>query len=77
MKTAEEWADAYWQGYNAGPNYPKFIEQIQLDAMKEGMRRAACLTRQNLNSLNVDSLARAVLADELLTATEQLTEKDL
>jgi len=73
MKTAEEWIEET-------TGSPKCrlttigacsIEEIQLDAMKEGMRRAAkCATIGN---------AKIQIQNEenILTASEQLTIKDL
>lgn len=80
MKTAEEWATDIngikWLD-NSHPTMTNVVKQIQLDAMKEGMRRAANVT------LNISAapVSRKLIKDEIkeaiLTAAEQLTEKDL
>lgn len=72
MKTAEEWrkeipvfSNAKW----TPETICKYLKQIQLDAMKEGMGRASRFCRE-----------QAVWQDshyQILTASEQLTEKDL
>ena len=51
------------------------IQQIQLDAIKEGMRRAAeiCVKYKNYGDLYPPINTRKTI----LTAAEQLTEKDL
>lgn len=46
----------------------------QLDAMKEGMRRAAKIIEQTESPHNCDTNR---VHENILTATEQLTEKDL
>jgi cytochrome c553 len=80
MKTAEEWI----QENNplllvGGGTYNGILErykQIQLDAMKEGMRRAAGMDRlaRHTNASHEDVKQ---IADNILTAAEQLTERDL
>jgi hypothetical protein len=75
MRTAEEWAV---ERENA-PDEPtiessrvsfKFlIEAVQLDAIKEGMRRAAIMAEHWNGAVAIDNI--------ILTAAEQLTEKDL
>jgi thioesterase domain-containing protein len=64
MKTAEEWAN--WHD-NRLP--AEEIKQIQLDAMKEGMQRAARVTKQ----WKMADTAH----DAILTAAEQLIESDI
>lgn len=91
MKTAEEWAKEYESKYrqldaeadrvvgggvlNSEDIHEIIIKQIQLDALKEGMRRAADLFGnpdcKNYTQYNKD------IVSEILTAAEQLTEKDL
>jgi len=44
MKTAEEWIEQYQIGFVLKPSD---IQRIQLDAIKEGMRRAAELCSAN------------------------------
>lgn len=70
MKTAEEWVSKFGaygvvsQGDTETTIFDvREIRQIQLDAMKEGMRRAARLA---------DWMGKEILSD-----AEQLTEKDL
>jgi hypothetical protein len=76
MKTPQEWQNEYWKLELAKEPLPKIerwptlIRAIQLDAMKEGMRRAAEIA----NRLDIPD---DMLRDTILTAAEQLTEKDL
>ena len=72
MKTAEEWIRIYLGLSNKKPRLHGWIEQIQLDAMKEGMRRAA---KQKNNG--IECSCSTSLRDAILTAAEQLTIKDL
>lgn len=83
MKTAEEWRGSitFQSGLSEG-NIDKgallrLIKQIQLDAMKEGMRRAAEVTL----TVSAVPVSRKLIKDEMkeaiLTAAEQLTEKDI
>ena len=51
------------------------IKKAQLDAMKEGMRRAACLLDNNYDMPIHDG--PSIRAAAILTAAKQLTEKDL
>lgn len=52
------------------------VQQIQLDAMKEGMRRAAnCAVHAGVYAS--DHPGCKVSAEAILSAAEQLTEKDL
>ena len=84
MKTAEE-----WMSQMSGLNNPALltvnrmaIREIQLDAMKEGMRRAEMLVQKEHNSFSEPNCngafktARNRMSNAILTA-EQLTEKDL
>ena len=77
MKTAEKWGD-YLAMLGSGNFTTEHIEQIQLDAMKEGMRRAAnvCCDQQKYftREASVQCLQNH---DAILTAAEQLTVKDL
>jgi hypothetical protein len=76
MKTAENWI----QENNplllvGGETYNGIVErykQIQLDAMREGMRRAA-----GVRATYSDSSQNLIEATAILTAAEQLTTKDL
>lgn len=81
MKTAEEWAmthinicfnDPAVSGQQLPmPQFMALVQQIQLDAMKEGMRRAA-------NEVEgFDFTESVTLAADLRAASEQLTIKDL
>ena len=74
MKTAEEWA-----GWHDDRITADDIKQIQLDAMKEGMRRAANLCKQRSEQCFSPTVASHHKQDEqaILTAAEQLTIKDL
>lgn len=69
MKTVEEWK----QSFRGLLLKEGDIEQIQLDAMKEGMRRAAEETATYMGNTVHESHS----AQYILTAAEQLTEKDL
>lgn len=80
MKTAEAWSkqldlestDDFNQKRQSW-NSIGFIEQIQLDAMKEGMRRAAVITDTVTHQeATIEDAKQAILS-----AAEQLTEKDL
>lgn len=88
MKTAEEWQNEYWKLELAkeplpkNERWPTLIHAIQLDAMKEGMRRAARINRGNMDKWRLtktkDMGAGAeVAALDIFNAAEQLTEKDL
>lgn len=89
MKTAEEWAidinGIKWLD-NSHPTMTNVVKQIQLDAMKEGMRRAAdevemkgvgIIERQTVNGKFDAWMYRGSMKEAILTAAEQLTEKDL
>ncbi len=71
MKTAEEWNKQLdsKMGIEEREQDVERIKQIQLDAMKEGMRRAA-----KMHELG-DSVHS--MEETILSAAEQLTEKDL
>ena len=71
MKTAEQWLkEADESNAQFAENYEdwrvNFTKQIQLDAMREGMRMAADKIQ-----------SREDLKQSILSAAEQLTEKDL
>ena len=79
MKSAEEWIEET-------TGSPKCrittvgacsIEEIQLDAMKEGMRRARELVQQEPAIFNTDVSLKAMVIDSIISASEQLTIKDL
>lgn len=77
MKTAEEWIEQYRIGFVLRPSD---IEQIQLDAMKEGARRAAKIAHnQALDRAGINRSSTQVTSDEkaILTTAEQWTEADL
>lgn len=77
MKTAEEWASTIdmniWSNADATT-----IKQIQLDAMKEGMRRAAKV-EPKMEPHHSDEHWQGITMKEqaILSEAEQLTEKDL
>ena len=91
MKTAEEWATEIDHcqevcGVMQQHELAAHVKQIQLDAMREGMRRAAVIVlnrQQILTHLGEQELYRVTVhelgirKDSILTAAEQLTEKDL
>lgn len=57
---------------NLPPELESKIKQIQLDAMREGMRRAADIVKTHEPERTEVGYRKAIL-----TASEQLTEKDL
>jgi hypothetical protein len=70
MKTAEQWVKQY--NKMLPENYgltQTLIEEIQLQAIKEGMRRGAIMAEHWNGAVSIDNI--------ILTAAEQLTEKDL
>ena len=74
MKTAEEWE------MKCGSSQmitPQIIKQIQLDAIKEGMRRAAKVARPKEMMLSMETQTNFDVERNILTAAEQLTTKDL
>jgi len=70
MKTAEEWLTETDVSH-PNTDLVKLVEQIQLDAMKEGMRMAAEIAsdREPSGELGID--------EAIFSAAEQLTIKDL
>ena len=81
MKKAEE----ILNGWNLCANDTQIIQdikQIQLDAMREGMRRAARINRANMDKWMLTGTTDAgygaeVSALDILSAAEQLTTKAL
>lgn len=72
MRTAEEWTQQALKDTGElvnTPYYRQWAAEIQLDAMKEGMRRAAVMAEHWNGAVSIDNI--------ILTAAEQLTEKDL
>lgn len=69
MKTAEEWFNDFPLEYDA----LALIRAAQLDAMREGMRRAA----HQVCKGDAISHREPYWFERILTAAEQLTEKDL
>lgn len=72
MKTAQEWAKELRRAASVAPNgtlvmIEPWLKQVQLDAMKEGMRRAS----------EIFICSKPWASKAILTAAEQLTEKDL
>jgi len=90
MKTAEEWIKDT-RDYSkldiplCEDLSPNLVRQIQLDAMKEGMRRAAKIAEGETFAVGGIRTDLEVAYDQgcndcekaILTAAEQLTEKDL
>lgn len=74
MKTAEEWK-ADTSSHGTAYIHIDDIKQIQLDAIKEGMRRAAevCVKYKNYGDIHPHINTHQAI----LTAAEQLIEKDL
>jgi hypothetical protein len=90
MKTAEEWInevgkvvmlDCFAGDRSALPGEPtlNLVKQIQLDAMKEGMMRAAYINK--ITSPHITMTGSSSICENrknaILTAAEHLTEKDL
>lgn len=82
MKTAAEWRSEIvdYECSHFDGSYDKLILAIQLDAMKEGMRRAKQIcfdvqTTRMFSKHKVDGALDCQL--EIQQAAEQLTEKDL
>lgn len=81
MKTAEEWCKEVSFGDNAEP----IIQQIQLNAMKEGMRRAANILQKEVSACHgpgphddcMPCVARNNSTIDITKASGQLTIKDL
>jgi hypothetical protein len=84
MKTAEEWiSEKEWSGNEDGDgNLLHYewtvddVKQIQLDAMKEGARRAA-ETVMNTMATGSPYENRLVMQSAILTTANNWTEKDL
>lgn len=80
MITAEEWHNSLYSSRHGQCEIIiiEELKQIQLDAMKEGMRRAAnvCCDQQKyfISAASIQCLQNH---DDILTAAEQLTLKDL
>ena len=75
MKTTEDWIFKYDM---ARETVPQLISQIQIDALKEGMRRAAnVITPYDIGVMVRNGETADILEQAILTAAEQLTEKDL
>lgn len=86
MKTAEEWKQIWWSWpmpnnsgeFEGQKEFLKLVPQIQLDALKEGMRRAATMVFPfDAETSNEDDAPWLAERKRILTAAEQLTEKDL
>lgn len=79
MKTAEEMLDEHYENLNGNASdIIVAIKQIQLDAMQEGMRRAAGEVRMTARDDKKDAAGNLCAAETaILTVAEQLTEKDL
>ncbi len=71
MKSAEEWVK---QTLPFRDEWIKLVKQIQLDAMQEGMRRAAAITSK---MMKVGDYPQEYHAKEILSAANSLTEQDL
>lgn len=83
MKSTEEYKKEYlslaWLCDSANAHDAAVLDlfkQIQLDAMREGMRRAAKIVMP-YNKALVGEEARKLISKTILSAAEKLTEKDL
>lgn len=80
MKTAEEWAKRV---QNSKEPWAKLVAGIQLDAMREGMKRAAVIAEIPANANPISEYGKGTLnghywaKQSILSAAEQLSEKDL
>ena len=84
MKTAAELNTIgeriYWAvEYGRAGEVISELKAVQLDAMKEGMRRAAKICNDQWKQMEVPAERLQIYYAEkgILTAAEQLTEKDL
>lgn len=81
MKSAEEWSVRLCEEVHTGGlriNAKKLVQQIQLDAMKEGMRRAAEIATNELAKYGGRQYIKfSEITKPLLTAAEQLTSESL
>ena len=85
MKTAEEWIkyldpNTSDKSCCYSPVPAEDIKQIQLDAVKEGMRRAAGIAGPTCGILDCGHetcAGRKLARQAILAASKQLTEKDL
>jgi hypothetical protein len=76
MKTAIQRMEA--DGIKITPALRYHIDQIQLDAMKEGMRRAAELADNSVRlEPGYSHLTQQNIKQAILASAQQLTEKDL
>jgi len=81
MKTVEEWQEYELANQAISPTEIK--KQIQLDAVKEGMRRAAKEVAKPMAKVPDETMQKYTvilthaLSNAILTAAEHLTEKDL
>ena len=82
MQSAEEWSVSLCEEVHTGGlriNAQKLGQQIQLDAMKEGMRRAAELCGKDaiLEKEPWQWGMKLAIKQTILTAAEQLTSESL
>lgn len=80
MISSEDWMKQFWKPETSGWHaMKKIVEQIQLDAMKEGARRAAEEANKVKHSIHEAGCltTMANIYDAILTTAEQWTEKDL
>lgn len=77
MKHALEWWNSNYDNFDgSAKDTIGVIQQIQLDALREGMRRAATLCDSAYRHAGASASA-LTFRDSINTAAEQLTEKDL
>lgn len=74
MKSAEEWVK---QTLPFRDEWIKLVKQIQLDAMREGMRRAAqkASAVARVRGVNINNTAH--IRQAILSTANSLTEQDL
>lgn len=77
MKTAEVWANEIRYGHNHG-GIDTVVRQIQLDAMKEGARRAASVVMMRYADIQTSApKLKRDLNQAILATAENWTIKDL
>ena len=77
MKTAKEWVSVILAKYGIVRNgMADVIKEIQLDAMKEGMKRAAKIAWDAEAHITYDRPVDERHCRAILISLEQLTEKD-
>jgi len=77
MKSAKEWRKSRYFGNNSEDGIETIIKQIQLDAIKEGMRRAAVVLNKEYHTATSQDLFKSRAHASILSTADALTEKNL